>query len=183
MKKFLTIIALCILSASNAQNNIGCFREGACVNSFELGRSLVATAEECLRDCNAVAACSEWTYFDTSKDCALFSSCNAFSDSACSDCVSGDKGCADLQCFMEGRCTGTTIGATMTNVPTWRNCNALCEEDKSCNWFTYDIDPETGLTCTLYSNCLTIQSCTSCVSSQKFCGSIFYKIHMCVPSE
>ena len=171
MKSAVFIATLGLLSASNAQkNDIGCFRPGACINSFEVGRSLTATAQACLLECNTVAACAEWSYFEASSECVLFASCNTFSETICTDCLSGDKECDGLQCFIEGQqCQGTNLGTT-TNVETWQDCNSLCLENDACTWFTYNLDSLNGLSCSLYSNCLTLQDCPTCLTSQRFCG-------------
>ena len=161
-------ITLVLVSGASAQNDIGCFRTGACTDSFIFASGRVATAEECLRYCDATTNCAEWTYTETTKNCALTTSCISFDDTV-SGSLSGDQGCTDLQCFSDGRCVGTNV-ASYTGVANWQACNALCLEEEDCNWFTYNTDSVNGLTCDIYASCLSVQSCSTCISSQKYCG-------------
>ena len=166
----LALFLLC-LTGTNAQNDIGCFRQGECLNSLSSNSGKVASAEACLRYCQSLDNCQHWVFYESTKVCTPFLSCSFFSEDTCTDCLAGDVGCDELSCFREGRCAGNILG-TDNDVSSWDECNQLCLGDPLCNWFTYDSEL---LTCVRDSNCLTINECESCVSSQKFCRKYDYQ--------
>lgn len=72
---------------------IGCFTAGECLNGTSVGVSDQDTPDLCLASCKDTDSCLFFTHYEESSLCVLQSSCPAFSDSNCADCVSGEVTC------------------------------------------------------------------------------------------
>lgn len=90
--------------------------------------------------------------------------------SGCSDCQTGDAGCAGVQCdIADSHCLGIVIEDVES--PDVDSCLFLCKSNPECFWWSFD-----GGMCTLTRDCATTQPCSGCTRGQKFCGELMLKI-------
>ena len=110
--------------------------------------------------------CQWFTFFGKLQHtCVLFANCTAIDTTNCDQCVSGERECQPLACFVQGQCEGLLDFGLETNSAT--ECLDVCQSFDQCTWFTYK--PEVQL-CLLYQTCTTLdETCTTCISGQQGC--------------
>lgn len=156
-----------------AQSSIGCFVSGECRESLVVD-SMVnsASPEDCLEFCDQTVDCNHFSHYDDANVCFAFANCVSFSNTSCSDCISGDAGCSSLQCFITGHCDGVLIGFA-SNVQSAVECLNLCKMTDNCAWWTYDSSDQR---CLMTQNCIHIDPCQSCFTGQKDCRKCLVSI-------
>jgi len=130
----------------------------------------------CQKECQAVSSCNNFTFFTfpdpDPNECYLFKSCEE--TSPCDDCVSGpntpdmpDECMVDCGQFQNGRCDllFDNMLDIVEPVTSSQECQEACSTTTSCIEFSYDRASEI---CFLFSACVTIDSCSTCISGPPF---------------
>ena len=111
-------------------------------------------------------SCSQFTHYNSVGVCYVWETCTSFSDTSCSDCISGDADCPSSICSEPGLCVGIQVGFSIE--ATEGDCITSCLNSVDCQWYSYDVSSQF---CTLSETCQSIQTCSNdnCVHGQKEC--------------
>ena len=74
----------------------------------------------------------------------------------------------DLQCFLPGECTNSTLLSFQTTTDQYE-CLNICKSQAKCTWFTFKLETKV---CLLFETCGNVDAtlCPQCVSGQRECS-------------
>ena len=81
-----------------------CNIPGQCINSFYIGALQVQHVNQCIEACRTRQDCFWSSINPVFGTCNLYSDCNVIEDTDCPSCLTNEKGCANIQCNIQGAC-------------------------------------------------------------------------------
>ena len=142
-----TFALLFLASAAVAQEEeIGCYERGECLESVNVGFGLSDSVQECHKFCQGTTDCNYFTHYSDESLCFMFLDCAEFPGSNCTDCVTAEVTCDNLQC----------------DIPVIDNS---IKEARHCNYFSYH-GKDSLCFMFLDSTEFTGSNCTNCVLAE-----------------
>ena len=112
--------------------------------------------------------CDYFTHFADESACFSWDYCVEFSNTTCTDCISGEVTCAGsvTECSLPGLCEGVEID--FSSQLGEDDCANECAGFDGCEWYSYD---SATSFCILTPDCSGTTSCPTCVHGEKNCGN------------
>ncbi len=115
--------------------------------------------------------CEYFTWFGPGSSgpnsCVLYSACDTFNATICTDCYTGSKDCSLLRCSEPGFCSNSHYLAS-GYAKDADDCLKQCQSWPGCKWYSFD--PNENSFCELTSDCLDVdQTCVNCIHGQVEC--------------
>ena len=92
LSSFMILALAAVTSAASDERTIGCYVDGACLQSVSLTSLTSNSVADCYSICQATTGCNYFTQYEDSNLCFAFLDCNTFSTDDCEDCISGKSG-------------------------------------------------------------------------------------------
>ena len=121
----------------------------------------------CLEFCQSVEDCIWSTFYPDTSYCQLLKTCSRLDPESCPYCLTSEKDCVPdpPSCSASGECQG--IVDQVVRLPDHEECLLHCNGTLGCRWITFH---SAASECVLLKSCpLLIESCHSCISSERRC--------------
>ena len=147
-----------------------CDNLGECYDAPVVDFSSVSSLEECRDECQQNPECQFFTWFGPNSGragCLLYSNCDGFNATVCTDCHTGSVDCSLYTCFKPGNCHNGSYVLHSTVIDADR-CLEDCKNSPECTFFSFN--PDENDFCLLTSSCPAIDTnCDNCVYGQVEC--------------
>ena len=155
-----------------------CDNQGECYESASVGHATNVTLEQCRNECQENQLCLYFTWFGPGSSgpnsCVLYSDCDDFNATICTDCYTGGKNCTLYECAEQGFCTDSLYLAS-GYVQDAKECLEFCRNWTGCNWFSFDGSANNF--CELTSDCPNVdKTCTDCTYGPVECPKFLFNI-------